>query len=145
MEEYYEIKPDDYPLCANNPCSVENLQNGYLKIQTCKEKCPLQCDRTIYEHSTSSSDYPKRIYAELLYNHTFINEKYDQFDYEKIKGDVVSFNIFYSDLKTTKILQVEKFGILDFIAAGGGFLGNFLNEKTMNINYLILFINLIQY
>ena len=81
--------------------------------------------------------YPNKVYAEAMYNNTFLKSRYPSFDYEVIKGDVLSFSIFFDDLKTIYVRQVVKFNATDLFASVGGFLGLLLGASLITLLELL--------
>ena len=95
--------------------------------------CPLECESSKYEISTSAAAFPSKPYAKYLYNNTFLKNKYPVFDLNQIKQDVFSFQVYFDEIQTTNYVQLKKFDELAFLSSFGGFLGLFLGASLLTI------------
>ena len=69
----------------------------------------------------------------LLYNNTFLKNKYPVFDLNKIKQDVFSIQVNFDEMETTNYVQLKKFDQIDLLSSIGGFLGLFLGASLLTI------------
>ena len=95
--------------------------------------CPLECEKTTYLLSTSHSDYPSPEYTKFLKTHPIIPKAFNissfdsnSIDEDLLKKSIASINVFYDDLRYTKISQIAKMSFKDLMSNIGGTLGLYL-------------------
>jgi hypothetical protein len=127
-------------------CAASQYNVVYTDIfKYCGNLCPKECDSTEYSITTSSSDFPSDEYVKRLLNYTFIKRKYTENSSIELKSNLLSFSIYYSDLKYTEISQSPKYTLSDLISGIGGNLGKrillkfFYFQQDGLISKLILF------
>lgn len=145
--------PNDLPACVNvgqYTCDVLS----YIRFFTtradlaCRAMCPLECHSMIYSLTLSSSDFPSRVYANVLVNYTnisrFFPDKKTPLKYEDLKENLAAVYVNYNRLDYTLIEEVEKITFIDFISSVGGTLGLFIGMSFLSIVELVeLFIELV--
>ncbi len=89
-------------------------------LENCVE-CPLECDSKRYMVSTSSGEFPTPRYANDLINSTFLKTIFSSYSSNRssIKSSVLSFTVYYSELKYTEIRELEKFTPIDLLTSIG--------------------------
>ena len=121
---------------TNLACKTAKLQNcafntfgnfSLFRGKICSPFCPLECDNIQYSFSTSSSEYPGKVALNI------IKENYPNLTEQIIKKRVLSFRIYYSELKFIKISQVFTTNIWDMITSIGGALGLFIGGSLLSI------------
>lgn len=116
-----------------------NLVNGRIN-DVCVPVCPLECDSISYETSTSFSKFPKQLYANELKTHPKIKSKFPpghQITYDDLSKSMIAFNVFYNDLRYTKISQIPKTVMVDLISDMGGILGLFIGISFLSFGELV--------
>jgi hypothetical protein len=95
--------------------------------------------------------FPKPLYMNELMKNPKITSKYPvnySITLDELEKSLIAFNVYYKDLKYTKISQTAKANIEDLVSDLGGLLGLFIGVsfmsimeifgKILNRNYLIL-------
>ena len=97
--------------------------------------CPLECDSEFYSLTTSSLDYPTKIYADMLANQPQMLRRFNNKTptYQQLKQSIVSLNINYNDLSYTQINELQKITLLDLITNIGGAMGLFLGLSFISL------------
>jgi hypothetical protein len=134
--EYYE-KNETQMNCIIN--TYNDLVHGKIN-DICIPLCPLECDSISYEISTSFSKFPKLKYANELKNNKKIKSKYPlgyNITYDDLLKNMIAFNVYYNDLKYTKISQIPKTLLVDLISNMGGILGLFIGISFLSFGELI--------
>ena len=125
-----------------NPCNtlekLECFNNNLIKLMDkisaiCSPKCPLECESIDYSLSVSHSyfsspDYfkflkTKQIFQSLLNNSSNYCNNSVEIENEVIRKSIVEVNVFYDELKYTKVSQIAKMTFEDLMANIGGTLG----------------------
>jgi hypothetical protein len=126
--------PYVYSFEETNVCVTLNQQSCifkkvYANIDDVYSKCvycPLECDSKRFLLSASSGEFPTPRYANDIINSTnFLKEIFVNYDLNSsaIKTSVLSFTVYYSELKLTEIRELRKFTPIDLITGIGGTLG----------------------
>lgn len=93
-------------------------------------KCPLECESMDYAITTSMSKFPSRaIYLNLEKLRKLFNGSYS---YENLTDTLLSFVVYYDELKYTMISQHEKTKLQDLISNIGGLFGLFLGMSFLS-------------
>jgi hypothetical protein len=111
-------------------CS-ESLSSEFLYYdlnKMCSSQCPLECDSITYDLSTSTANYPTRIYSKLVKKQSKIIRyfKNEEVTFDKLKESLLALDINYAELKYTYISESASKTIIDLIASIGGTIGLFL-------------------
>ena len=120
--------------CSRN-LSEKYLSNEYLKTK-CLNECPLECNRTQYETSVSSSAIVGDSYVDILSRNTnltqdFINKSIDA---ETAKNSLARVYIFYESLSYTESNEVAySTSVLSLAATIGGLLSLFLGGSVLSL------------
>lgn len=104
--------------------------------------CPLECDSEFYAITTSSLDYPTKVYAEMLAKQMPILNRFNNNtpSYERLKQSILSVNINYNQLSYTNIKESQKITILDLATNIGGTMGLFLGISFISFFEIIMLI-----
>jgi hypothetical protein len=97
--------------------------------------CPLECESMSYPLTTSSSDYPSDMYADiLLSNPNFISKfsNTSRIQKEMLNKATLMINVYYEDLKYTMIEEVKKTELGDLFSSLGGYAGLFLGLSILS-------------
>jgi hypothetical protein len=102
--------------------------------QKCLPDCPDECDSVSYSLSSSFNRFPTPKYSEQLVKNSFLNKTFTDLksNMTLLRESVLSFSVYYSELKYTEISQLEKLSIVDLICAIGGTLGLFLVASVLS-------------
>jgi hypothetical protein len=111
-------------LCLDAAFATFSKSSEY--IQKCD--CPIECEKSFFVTTNSIAEYPTLAYSQYIKNSSVIQSKYSNITYEQIKKSVSRVEIFYNELKETKISEKIKTEISDLIANLGGTLGLFLGK-----------------
>ena len=114
-------------------CLNKTYEEVSKDIQSICHNCPLDCELSRYDISSSTAAFPSKSYAMLLYNNTFLKNKYPVFDFNKIKQDVFSIQVYFGEMQTTNYVQLKKFDQIDLLSSIGGFLGLFLGASLLTL------------
>ncbi len=100
----------------------------------CSSLCPLECDSITYDLSTSTANYPTRVYSKLLKKQQKITKyfKDEEVTFEKLKESLLALDINYAELKYTYISESKSKTIIDLIASIGGTIGLFLGTSLLS-------------
>ena len=100
----------------------QNLTRNHLK-KVYLPYCPLECDKISYSLSTYHSYYPSPDYANFLQKHLIIKKLFKNsnyslsnnaaINYDSLKKNIASINVFYDDPRYTKVSQVAKMSLED--------------------------------
>jgi len=125
--QFDPIKETELNICMTQQqtmCAASQYNVVYTDIfKYCGNSCPKECDSTEYSITTSSSDFPSDEYVKRLLNYTFIKRKYTENSSSELKSNLLSFSVYYSDLKYTEISQSPKYTLSDLISGIGGNMG----------------------
>ena len=112
-----------------------SLTRGRIN-EICSPACPLECDSITYEVSTSFSKFPNHNYAKKLILNDKINPNYS-IRHEELSDNIISFNVYYNDLKYTKINQIPKIATVALISNIGGLFGLFIGVSFLSFGEVI--------
>lgn len=141
--EIFDAKPCDTKLLFQE---IKTIKFDYLK---CYNDCPFECQSIAYDMSISYADYPtynfylnetksRTEFYQKIFNET--NITYAMFD------RLSSVNIFFDQLKHTRISAKPAYLIIDIVAYMGGTLGLFIGISVLSfveileLGYNILFV-----
>ena len=98
-------------------------------------ECPLECDSEYYMLTTSSLDYPTRIYAQMLAQQSQIQSRFNNRSptYGQLKQSLASVNINYNQLAYTQIKEIQRISLLDLITNIGGTMGLFVGFSFISL------------
>lgn len=102
-----------------------NLTLGSLR-SACKPSCPLECDSIYYDVLSS--------FSKIVINKVVIE---DNNYYRNAAEHLIGFNVYFTDLKFTKIVQSPKFEFFDLVSNIGGILGLFTGISFLSFAELI--------
>lgn len=110
--------------------------------------CPFECESNIYYSTTSASNYPTAIYGQYLlayykdYFKRVLNTSRPTF--EMIRDSFVSVEIYFEDLKVTKIVESPKMEAVNLLSNIGGTFGLFVGMSLCTMGEVVqLAINVI--
>ena len=98
------------------------IKNNIKKL--CDNYCPIECNSNSFQISTSRLKFPNNIYINQLikskwYNKLINKTKY-KFTKKELKNNIISFNIYYDELKYTVVDEYQKTSIIKLIGGIGG-------------------------
>ena len=144
----YGFFPTVGPCKTKDPCSdgvsLDSQSNEYIKAN-CLYLCPLQCNRTQYKTSISSSILMGDQYVEKIRNCTELFSDFS-FDAKKVdsnsaRNSVLSIHIYYETLSYTESNEKATAGsILALASTIGGILSLFLSLSVMSLFEVIEFL-----
>jgi hypothetical protein len=131
---------EDYT-CINDVYSFKYLSSDFLR-KTCLPLCPLECNRTEYKASVTTSQLIGDIYVDYIKGNKnlsadFINRSIKS---ETIARSIVKMNIFYESLSYTLVTESPKMNGVSLLASIGGSLGLFLGVSTFSLFEVVEFI-----
>ena len=131
---------DQHPCTNSNEtsCQIEIyltfFNMGYEKL--CANQCPLECHSTSYSSTASYSVFPTMAYAySLIKDKSFLSrfENSTNVNYETIKQNILSVNIYFDRLESTTIQEGKQTEFVDLVAGIGGTLGLFLGVSVLSL------------
>jgi hypothetical protein len=124
-ENQTELKEDFS--CMHQAHSTFTSNSNYLD----KCDCPIECERTYFQYTSSIAEFPTLKYSKYLMNASmFVNSN---LTYQELKESVARVEIFYDELKQTIISESIKTELSDLIANLGGTLGLFLGLSFLSL------------
>jgi hypothetical protein len=96
--------------------------NDYEK---CLPECPLECDRQVFQLSTSASTYPTKSYYNFIKNDPNILRSFNvtngsQISYNELRDNIAGVNIYYEDMSYLKVTENPQTEIIDLVSNFGG-------------------------
>lgn len=108
-------------LISNAEFYSQNITDLYSK------DCPNECDSISFASTVSMAKFPSyTLYKDLSVNPKLLKLFRGNFNYQKLSESIVSFSVYYEDLKYTEISQDVKTNWVDLVSNIGGLLGLFL-------------------
>lgn len=101
----------------------------------CVEKCPIECDSIKYEITTSISKFPNEDYANVLMRNEKIKSLFPSnhtITFNDLENNLIYFRVYFRDLKYTKIFQLPKATLFEFVSSLGGVLGLFIGVSFLS-------------
>ena len=91
-------------------------------LTTCPEKCPQECEYEKFTYSVTSTSYPSKYrYENFIKNNQFFKNR--TITYEEAKENMLKINIYFDELRTTQITEIESMTIPMLLSSLGGTLG----------------------
>jgi hypothetical protein len=146
-----------YPILKNNiiPCfnstqvkctdvHTITLKNEEIE-KKCSLECPLECEYSSYEVTSSSLDYPSREFFEALNNYSIQNElSFNYTDLNEFKRNHLGLNIYLSSMEFTELREKPQISFIDLVSNMGGALGIFLGFSIFSfIEMLEIFVQIL--
>ncbi|CAF1100393.1 unnamed protein product [Brachionus calyciflorus] len=105
--------------------------------EMCSKHCPLECEITEYDFTSSFSEYPSKIQAKAISK--LLSRKNSSYNYtiEEINNNSLLVHIYYSQLKYETIEETRKMELVDLISNIGGILGLFIGISILSFAELI--------
>jgi hypothetical protein len=139
IDKCYALSYTQYCNCSNADCfTFEEIQcehdfhdTFFSKIfqnDTCSVACVPKCERTVYDLTISSFEYPSENYADNLMENRdvlFRNQNYSV-DKNHLKKNILALLVYWKNLEYTLIEESATTTELDLIANIGGLLGESL-------------------
>ena len=129
-------------------CAIDATDLFFKELNIkCSHLCPRECETISYTLSTSHSDFPSLSYGQFLRNQTSVKERFKNYqqnssrkdseilkeiDMYEFKTGIAAINIYYEDLKYTKISQIEEMNFPDLLSNLGGTLGLFVGFSVLS-------------
>ena len=127
--------------------SLAKFARFYIQDVAIKcSECPLECESEFYTLTTSSLDYPTKIYADMLSSQSAILSRFSNKKptYQQLKQSIASININYNQLGYTQIKEAQKVTAIDLVTIIAGTVGLFLALRFLSfIEILELLIEII--
>ena len=147
---FIEYEVTGYPLCGlfkDVVCALNffgNFSQSSIIKDECLSNCPLECDSSLLEISTSSSVYPTRRTVEKIKKQAFAVAKYgNQTDFtENLDESLLQITVFYSTMAYTLVEEEPKMSLEDLIGALGGHSHLFMGMSLMSFLELFEFCTL---
>ena len=126
-------------ICSSNDPSLQDLNRKFLShdfiISSCLQLCPLQCNRTIYKTSISSSlllkdAYISKIKGSINLSEDFLNSRasYDS------HSSIVKVYVFYETLTYVESNErAQSTSILTLASTIGGIMSLFLGVSVLSL------------
>jgi hypothetical protein len=140
--------PDDLN-CLNRANTLFYETN--IEIIKCYEKCPLECNRVIYDSKISVASYPSRWYSKLLnksksfqniLNANKVKLNGDIND-EYLKETILTVNVFYNELTYSEISESRAMTFDYMFGFVGGTIGLCLGISFLSLIELVeIFVNI---
>ena len=137
---YYADKCTD---SNQNICLYKTLFNTYLANNYIQEKCmplcPLECRKTEFTTSITSSRLIGDLYAKYIQENKNLSADFGgkTVDANLAKESIVSLNIFYDSLSYTLSTESAKLDVVSMLASIGGNLGLFLGISMFSVCELV--------
>jgi hypothetical protein len=135
----YSLLPQYAPCKTNDACATNMSRqfstNEFIRAN-CLHLCPLQCNRTLYPTSISSSMLIGSYYIDKVAGNARLREDFvtREINDENVKNSVVRVYIFYESLSYTESVEVViKPSTLSLAANIGGILSLFLGVSVMSL------------
>ena len=123
----------------NESLCLLNTKQFIFNSSDCFSDCPFECEKITYLLSTSHSYYPSPEYTKFLKTHPIIQKAFNSssfdsnsIDEDLLKKSIASINVFYDDLRYTKISQTSKMNLVDLMSNIGGTLGLYLGMSFLS-------------
>ena len=125
-------------------CISQVYPSLYKYVNTkCLQHCPENCETIDYRITASHSQFPNPNYANsYLKNYSTLQPYFQpeselnsriEIDNDLLKKSLALINIFYEDLKYTKVSQIAKMNFEDLLSNVGGTLGLFIGISFLSI------------
>jgi hypothetical protein len=113
---------------ADSLCEMNAFERFLNKnnMDKCLLSCPLECNSKDFEYTLSFSQFPTEEYAKQLRKLNRVRALFGPnrtTNYDDIKKNFLSINLFYEDFKVNLIEEVAKLTIEDLLSNIGGTLG----------------------
>jgi hypothetical protein len=124
-------------------CTQVTLQNEYFSnisnIHKCLSLCPLECNASFIEYSTSSLKIIADMYVDYVKDRPELKSDFvtKQIEPDVIKSSFTLINIFYDDLSYRLLTELPKMDAVALFAAVGGNMGLFLGVSLFTFGELI--------
>ena len=120
--------------------SLAKFARFYIQDVAIKcSECPLECESEFYTLTTSSLDYPTKIYADMLSSQGAILSRFNNKKptYQQIKQSIASININYNQLGYTEVKEAQKITAIDLVTNVGGTMGLFMGLSFLSFIEII--------
>ena len=101
----------------------------------CSSMCPLECESSKLDISTSSSTFPTRSFYELYKENKYFKELFqsESITYDDLRESILEVNIYYETFKYTKTGESPVSTIIDLVSNIGGTLGLFIGISLLSL------------
>ena len=129
-------------VCETNEqtnCLVDVYNQVFLSSDfienSCLNICPLECNRTEYKCSLSSSQLDPMWFVDFINDRKNLSNDFmsAKIDLDTVRQSVVSFNVFYDSLSYTLSTESPKFDIVSLLSNIGGALSLFMGVSVMSV------------
>ena len=144
----YSLLPQYAPCKTNDACATNMSKqfstNEFIRAN-CLHLCPLQCNRTLYRTSISSSMLMGDHFVDIINKNAALREDFvgtsKRLDGEAARNAIVRVNIFYESLSYTESIETaSSSSILSLIATIGGILSLFLSVSVLSLFEFVEFV-----
>ena len=103
--------------------------------ELCSSMCPLECESTKIDISTSSSTFPTRSFYEFYKNNKYFKELFpnENITYNDLRENILEVNIYYDSFIYTKTEESSVCTIIDLISNMGGTLGLLIGISLLSL------------
>lgn len=107
-----------------NDSELDCLNEKYFSFinsdmnEQCSEYCPLECECQIYSSTISTSNFPTKKYADLLFSNDVIIVRH--LGTGEILTDLIAFDMYFNELEYTLSKESPQASIFDVVANIGG-------------------------
>lgn len=114
---------------------IENLFYNSDEVNTCYEKCPLECDIVAYDLTVSLANYPTEWYANHLMNNSNFTALYSRKPntLEEVQQTTLMVNVFYDQMLYNILEETPKVTYDSLIAFVGGNFGLFMGISILSL------------
>ena len=123
--------------CLNNTqldCAEMNYMSFWNNdLDSYSSECPLECDFVEYDFTFSTSDFD----AYGLYMYKYNTKPPFVYQLNIFKKQLVSINVYFSDLRYTEITETPSMTIIDLFANIGGTVGLFVGISVLSFVEII--------
>jgi predicted DNA-binding ribbon-helix-helix protein len=118
----------------DNVYSFKYLSSDFLR-DVCLPLCPLECNRTEYKTSVTTSQLIGDIYVEYIRRNKNLASDFIKrsINSDTVARSVVKINLFYESLSYTLVTESPKMNSVSLLASIGGNLGLFLGVSAFSL------------
>ena len=122
-------------LNANQFNSTDVSFSINLINEMCLASCPLECKKTLYKTTLSSSQLIANSYVSKIKNNPKLASDfyYRNIDTNSVKEGIVNLNIFYESLSYTQSIELPRMDFVSLLASIGGNLSLFLGVSFFSL------------
>ena len=125
----------DTQVACNNKVFYEKFPKNNFIQKTCMPLCPLECNRTEYRTSLSTSQILGEKYLDLIKPNARLHADFVHrpLNLASARDSVVEMGIYYESMSYTHSSETAKIDVVALLAAIGGHLGLFLGVSVFSV------------